>query len=153
MREWPPPRAHGFIETILFGGVAHGRHAPRRVLHQPQSPRPFKQRNRPSTTLDSLNIDSLTLPLSRTLPSTQFLQNLRRACSLSCPSIEASRPKCLERTSSRRRPPLRATTAAKAHHSSRTLVATTISNLNRLVVSGHSALNDRLCPPCQFITR
>ena len=77
--EWPPPSAHGFSKTITLGVVAPRRHAPWRVLHQPQRPRPIKQRKRPAVTLDSLNIDSLPLPLALTLPSTQVLQNLRRA--------------------------------------------------------------------------
>ena len=69
----PFPRAHGFSETIPLGVVAPRSHAPWRVLHQPQHPRPIKRRQRPAVKLDSLNIDSLTLPLVFKLPSTQFL--------------------------------------------------------------------------------
>ena len=88
-REWRPPRAHGFSETIPLGDVAPRRHARWRAFHQPQRPRPIKQRKRPAATLDFLNIDRLTLPLTFTLSSTQFLQNLRSACNLSCLSIVA----------------------------------------------------------------
>ena len=146
-------RAHGFIGTIPLNAIASLRHVPRRVLQQPQRPRPIKRRHRPAATLDSLNIDSLTHPLALTPPSTQLLENLRRAYRFTWPSIVISRPKSLERTSSRRRPPVRATIVAKACHLSRTLVATPINNLNRLVATGHSALSDQLCPPCQFISR
>ena len=48
-REWRPPCALGFSETIPFCVLAPRRHAPRRhacrrVLHQPQRPRPIKRR-------------------------------------------------------------------------------------------------------------
>ena len=146
------PRSR-FQRTIPLDGVAPRRPAPRRVLHQPQRARPIKRRQRPAVTLDSLNIDSLTLPLALILLTTQFLKNLRRAHNLSCPSIVVPRPKSLGRTSSRRRPSLRATTIAKARQPSLTLVATSTSNLNRLVATGHSDLRGRVCPPCQFISR
>ena len=95
---------------------------------------------------------STTFPFAFTLPSTEFLLNLCCSCSVFCLSIVVSRPKSLERTSSRRRLPLRATIVAKARHSSRTLVATSINNRKKLVATKHSALRDRLCPPCQFVS-
>ena len=117
-RESRPLRAHGFSETIPLDFVAPRRHAPRRVLHQPQRCCPIKRRQRHAVTRserpESLNIESLTLPLARRLLSIQFFLNLRRAYSLSCPSIVVPRPKSLERTSSRRRPSLRATITGKA---------------------------------------
>ena len=58
----------------------------------------------------------------------------------------AHRLKFLERTSSRRRPSLHATTIAKARHSSPTFAAISTCNLNRLVATGHSELSGRLCP-------
>ena len=69
-REWRPSRAHGFSETIYLDGDAPRRHATRRVLYQPQRPRPIKRRHRPAVTLESLNIDSLTLPLAFTFLTT-----------------------------------------------------------------------------------
>ena len=86
-KKWRLPRAYSFSKTIPLGAVAPRRHAPWRVLHQPQRPRPIKRPQRPAVILDSCDIDSLTLSFAFTLPLTQFLQNFRRAYSLSCQSI------------------------------------------------------------------
>ena len=76
------------------------------------------------------------------------------ACSLCSPSIVAHRPKFFGRTFPPRRPQLRAPTDAKARRTSRISVATfTIINFSMMVATRHSALSNRLCPPCQFISR
>ena len=154
-----PRLLRDFSATIHLGAIALRRRAPRWVrprqaLRQPQRPCLTNQPQKPAVTLDCVFVSSFVRPFALLLPSTQFPQFLLSACSLCGPSIVTFRLKSLGRTSPRQRPLLRASIDAKARHSSRTSVAThTSSHSNRLVAIGQSALNDRLCPPCQFISR
>ena len=154
-----PRLLRDFSATIHLGAIALRRRAsrwvrPRQALRQPQRPCPTNRPQKLAVTLDCVFMRSFHRPLAHLLPLTQFPQFLLSACSLCGPSIVAPRIKSLGRTSPRRRPLLRCSIDAKARHSSCTSVAThTSSHSNRLVAIGQSALNDRLCPQCQFISR